>query len=69
VRTEETTDDARWGFVRWEVWTFDAATPELDVKSRAFLHRRRFEKAKGTPTFDYTADEKLRSVSESVVIR
>jgi hypothetical protein len=68
VMTDETTDDAKWGYVRWEVWTFDATTPELDVKKRVFLHRRRFAKAQGAPAFDYVAEEKLRSVKESQVI-
>jgi len=67
-RVEETSDDPKKGYVRWEVWTLEAKGDGFDVKKRLYLHRLRFDKDRGTPGFEYVAEEKLTGAREGAEI-
>jgi hypothetical protein len=63
-RVEPTSDDPKKGYVRWELWTLEAKGEGFDVKKRLYLHRLRFDKERGTPRFEYVAEEKLKGAHE-----
>jgi hypothetical protein len=67
-RVEETSDDPKKGYLRWEVWTLETRGEGLDVKKRLYLHRLRFDKDRGTPRFEYVAEEKLTGAHEGAEI-